>query len=467
MFIVYIFAIAISVIVAFVLIHLARMTGHVEKDSSHNEIINRDSTYNHSDESLNKILNEEIKGFVGSKSKQKAVTEKLSMIMNKQIDEKINSTTKELSQKYEKIIDEKAKSEDIAWKTYNKVLGDKRKTESVIRSVAEGVVVVDVNGNVIMLNPAAEKLLATSKKDKVGKSISDNIREEQVVSLFKGGADSDQEIEVVGEGDEAKKIIRASSAVIENEDGQTVGMVSVLSDITKQRALDRMKSQFIANVTHELRTPLIAIDKSIEILFSEQAGNLSETQEQFLSLAARNLKRLRALIDDLLDLAKLEGGIMRIKCVDHRIEDVVNESVEIVNSWAGTKNIKIYRKIQDNLPTVYIDESRIIQVLNNLLSNAIKFTSKGGSIGVIVSSDEIKREVQVTVKDTGIGIDKDKLEKAFDKFYQIGESTPADIRGTGIGLSIAKEIIELHEGRIWIESEKGRGSEFIFTLPLR
>ncbi|MCK5493347.1 MAG: PAS domain-containing protein, partial [Candidatus Omnitrophica bacterium] len=308
MSLVYIFTIAISVIVAFVLIHLARMTGHVEKDSRHNETINRGSTYNHSDDSLNKILDEEIKEFVGSKSKQKAVTEKLSMIMNKQIDERINSTTKELSQKYEKIIDEKAKSEDIAWKTYNKVLNDKRKTESVIRSVAEGVVVVDVNGNVIMLNPAAEKLLATSKKDKVGKSISDNIREEQVVSLFKGGADSDQEIEVVGEGDEAKKIIRSSSAVIENEDGQTVGMVSVLSDITKQRALDRMKSQFIANVTHELRTPLIAIDKSIEILFSEQAGNLSETQEQFLSLAARNLKRLRALIDDLLDLAKLEGG---------------------------------------------------------------------------------------------------------------------------------------------------------------
>lgn len=464
---VYIITIAISIISAFVLIRLAKMTGHVKIEDNQSKMIIRDSADDSSDEFLSGVLDKEIKGLVDSKEKQKEITEKLTMVLNKQIDEKVNSSTNSLTKKYEKIINEKVKSEDIAWKTYNKVLNDKRKTESVLRSVSEGVVVVDVKGNVLMLNPAAEKLLATSKKDKVGKSISDNIREEQVISLFKGETGSDQDIEVIGEGDETRKILKASSAVIENEDGQTIGMVSVLSDVTKQRELDRMKSQFVANVTHELRTPLIAIQKSIDILFNKKAGNISETQEQFLSLAARNLKRLRVLIDDLLDLAKLEGGQMQIKCKAHKIEDIVNESVETVNPWAGTKNIKIYIEIQDNLPKVYMDDSRIIQVLNNLLSNSIKFTPLEGSIRVMVSFVESKREFEISVKDTGIGIEQDKLNKAFDKFYQIGEKTPADISGTGIGLSVAKEIVELHGGRIWVESEKGKGSEFIFTLPYR
>jgi two-component system, NtrC family, sensor histidine kinase KinB len=242
-------------------------------------------------------------------------------------------------------------------------------------------------------------------------------------------------------------------------------MVSVLSDITKQKELDQLKSSFVASVSHELRTPLVAIEKSITLILSNAAGPISKDQEQFLSIAERNLKRLSLLINDLLDLSKLEAGKMELLRELCSIENIIDEAIKSFDAWASAKSIRMEKNIHGPISDLYADSNKINQVLNNLIGNAIKFTPNNGSIIIEVSFDDENKEIKVVVQDTGSGIAQGDLKKVFDKFYQAAKAH-SEIIGTGIGLSIAKEIVELHGGRIWAESEQGRGAKFIFTLPL-
>lgn len=468
--IVYIITIIISIAVAFLLVHLTRLSGKETAKDRQNRRADLPGLDAFVDSSLRETIYEEIKQVVDSKQQTQEIGNVVLDIFSKELNKRVSQGITELNKKYENLIEQKTQNEEIAWNKYKKVLTDKKQTEAVIRSIAEGLLVVDASGKVIMMNPAAEKLLGVSKKDKIGKSVVDSIKEEQLVSLVKHQEDKDnegKEIELISQTDETKKILRASSAVIENENGQTVGMVSVLSDITKQKELDALKANFIASVSHELRTPLVAIDKSISLILSKSTGELSKNQEQFLTIAERNLKRLSLLINDLLDLSKLEAGKMEIVRQPSYIEQIIDEVVESLNTWAQTKSIQFEKTIQENLPMVAVEPNKIIQVLNNLIGNAIKFTPNDGKIIVAAAFDKEKDEVRVSVQDNGVGIEKDDLNKIFDKFYQSGERASSDINGTGIGLTIAKEIVELHGGRIWAESEKNHGAKFTFTLPLK
>jgi signal transduction histidine kinase len=240
----------------------------------------------------------------------------------------------------------------------------------------------------------------------------------------------------------------------------------MLNYITKQRELEKLKQDFLANVSHELRTPLVAMEKSISLILSKAAGEVSSDQEQFLTITERNLKRLSLLINDLLDLSKLEAGKMQLKREIMPIEKVINEAVEGFTTWANTKSVNLEKKVSSGLPEVNCDPNRLIQVLNNLIGNAIKFTPHNGKITVEAGLKQSGQEIEISVQDTGIGITPENLSKIFDKFYQVGERNPTDISGTGIGLAIAKEIIQLHGGKIWAESEHGQGAKFSFTLPL-
>ena len=455
-----------SVIFAFLVARAVESSGITKVSASKDMDLDRLGSDILVDDSFKQIISEEISGFVDSQQKGRQIARTVSAVFTQELSKRVESNKEELQKKFDKIIKDKAQNEEIALKRYKKVLNEKKSTEAVIRSIAEGLVVVDSQGKVIMINPAAEKLLGVSKTDKIGKSVSEGTRENQLISLVKGPADNEnREIELVSQEDETKKILRASSAVIENENGQTVGMVSVLSDITKQKALDALKSKFVANVSHELRTPLVAIEKSISLLLTKTPGVLTDNQEQFLAIAARNLKRLTNLINDLLDISKLEAGKMRFKLEVASLSNVINEAVEGVESWARSKSITFERNIQSGLPEIEVDSHRIIQVITNLMGNAIKFTPNNGRI--IVEACVKDSSIQISVADTGIGIPQKDLPKIFDKFYQASERSSMDISGTGLGLSIAKEIVELHRGKIWVESEFSQGARFIFTLPLK
>ncbi|MFH0732323.1 MAG: ATP-binding protein [Candidatus Omnitrophota bacterium] len=464
--ILYISTAATSIAIALILARIAKLSARAKVNLENKKAQEGLSSGAPVDESIRQGVYEQVSEYIHSKHSAAQVSKAVSEVFQKELQKRLNSTKEELEKKYNGIIEQKTKSEEFTWKKYKSVLSDKKETDAVIRSIAEGLVVVDSNGKVIMLNPAAEKLLGTSKKDKLGKSILDGLKNEQLVSLVKDSPDKgDKEIEIVSQEDETKKTLRSSSAVIENENGQAIGMVSVLTDVTKQKELDSMKSTFVSNITHELRTPLVAVQKSISLLLTKSAGDISNVQEHFLVVADRNIKRLSLLIDDLLDLSKMEAGKMQLKYETMSIDKVIDEAVENLETWAKTKYVKIVRKIQDGLPEVSIDPNRIIQVLNNLIGNSIKFTPKDGSIAVTVLKDA-GNSLQIIVEDTGVGIPKEDIPKIFDRFYQTGERTLTDISGTGIGLAIAKEIVGLHGGKIWAESEHGQGARFIFTLPL-
>jgi len=231
------------------------------------------------------------------------------------------------------------------------------------------------------------------------------------------------------------------------------------------KKLDQLKSEFIASVSHEFRTPLNSIKESMALL-AEGVVKLGEKQgDRVFEIARNNVNRLALLIDDLLDFAKLEAGRMRMDKQHYDLLSIIQEAVDSMKGIAEKKNVEIGLSQDGSRPFVLVDKGRLLQVLMNLVDNAIKFTPPGGKITVSVAVNGGK--AQVAVEDTGVGIASEHLVRIFDKFEQVRQRHPGtEIRGTGLGLSISKQIVELHGGRIWVESEVRKGSRFIFTLPV-
>ena len=409
---------------------------------------------------------QELKGLSGSAKNQKKAAMTISSLLKGKIEEKVTTVKQELTDKYGKLVEEKTKIATEAQKRFKKTLNEKKQTEAIVRSVAAGMVVVNNKGEVLLMNPAAEKLLDTKKEEKIGHQLTEGAGEEQLISLAKTTSlDGETDIEI-DSNEDTKKILRSSSAVIEDENGQTVGMVTVLNDITKQKELDNMKSQFLSNVTHELRNPIGAIKQSIAVILEGTAGDLTEPQHKFLSNAKRNLDRLSALVDDILDLSKLEAKKMEIKLKLTAISKVIDEVCETIDTWTKNKEIRIVKDIEEDLPEINVDPDRIIQVLMNIISNAIKFTPKDGTITIGAKLSEEKDKMSVSISDTGVGIPKEDQPKIFGKFQQAKNRSAGDKSGTGLGLTIAQELVGLHGGKISVDSEEGKGTTFTFTLSM-
>ena len=457
-FIVFVITIFISVIIGFIFFHVS-----AENRQAKSAIIHTQSKPGEVDH--NEIF-QELKGLTGSIKNQKRAAVAISNLLEEKVQQKVNTVKMELTERYGKLVDEKSKQALEAQKKFKKTLNEKKQTEAIVRSVAAGVVVVNNKGEVLLMNPAAEKLLQTDKDAKVGKPLTEGATDEQLFSMARTTSlDGETDIEIDGQED-TKKILRSSSAVIEDENGQTVGMVTVLNDVTKQREIDEMKNQFLSNVTHELRNPIGAIKQSISVILEETAGPLTDPQKKFLTNAKRNLERLGALIDDILDLAKLEAKKMEINPKPTAIITTADEVCETLGAWIKSKEITLVNNIRKDLPEVNIDPDRIIQVLLNIISNAIKFTPKNGTITLGAQLSDDNKYMEVSITDTGVGIPKNDLPKIFGKFQQAGNRSAGDKSGTGLGLSIAYEIIQLHKGKIGVDSEEGKGTTFTFTLPL-
>ena len=352
----------------------------------------------------------------------------------------------------------------------NVVRDEKVQLDNIVHNMSDGMLAVDPAGKILMANATAEELLGITKED-VGKQLKEVIKDEHLLALVKPPqpgkqGQGTQDVELYSHDEAAMRVLRASSAMVEDHQGKTVGMVAVLNDVTKQKELNRMKQEFLAKVTHELRTPLVAMAKSIELLRAEATGPLSENQDNFLSMTERNLKRLSALINDLLDLSRLEAGKLQIRREPGSLRQAITETVNVLSAWAKAKTIGLSQQVPDDLPAAEFDYDRIIQVMHNLIGNALKFTPDKGSITVSASCVGAK-EIRVSVQDTGAGMSKEEASHVFDKFYQVKGELTGKVPGTGIGLSIAREIIELHGGKIWVESEQGKGTSFLFTLPLK
>ena len=413
------------------------------------------------------MILEHLKQLPGSAQQRQRVARTVTDIVTKTLEDQVGTVKRDLTQQYGRQIDETKRTAATLQRKYQDTLRERKQTSAVLESIAEGLVVINNKGDVVMMNSAAERLLAVSQADRIGKPLYESLGEEQLMSLVQGTSnDDEQEIVLNAKQENTKRILRASHAMITDENGKTVGMLAMLSDVTKQRQSEQLKSDFVSTVSHELRTPLVAMRHALSILTDQVAGPLNAEQQNFAAIVQRNLDRLNALINDLLDLSKLEARKMALRFEPTALAVVVRNVCESLEPWAKTKAIALVRRIPDGLPTITCDPNRITQVLTNLVGNAIKFTPQQGRVTIDVNDRAEDRMIEISVADTGVGIAKEDLPKLFNKFQQVGERAATDMAGTGLGLVIAKEIVELHQGRIWAESDGAQGSRFVFTLPV-
>jgi signal transduction histidine kinase len=233
------------------------------------------------------------------------------------------------------------------------------------------------------------------------------------------------------------------------------------------RKVDQIKSEFVSVASHELRTPLAAIKNSVQLILQGKTGEINEHQRKFLSMADRNITRLTNILNDLLNLSKIESGKIVMTFEEMSLKVPAELVLSSLQPQAQVKSIQFVMDFPEDLPTVSGDREKLEQVLTNLVGNAIKFTPEGGTISVSGRvSDGDGNMVAISVKDTGIGIPEDQLTKIFEKFHQVEGSLHRSVTGTGLGLAITRGLVEAHQGTIWAESELGKGSTFTFTLPI-
>ena len=343
------------------------------------------------------------------------------------------------------------------------------RTESVVASIADGVVTVDKNGKILMMNSSAEIMSGKSLTEISGKQIFDIANlENQIITLAQeigpeDKKDISQEVSQKGEK-HISETIKKSTAIIQNEEGKIVGAVSIPTDEAKLKQMDKLKDDFMANMTHELRSPLTSIKAALEILSKEQ--KVPGSSKHILAAAIRNSERLNSLISDILDFSKLESGKMIFHRAPSSAIEIAHDAIDAMRAWANSKRIDMSQISEDNLPEIYADERKIVQILINLISNSLKFTPSGGKIEISIDrgKEKLANFIFFSVKDSGCGIKKENQNKIFEKFAQIASGEK--IKGTGLGLAITKAMVILQDGKISLESDYGKGSVFRVAMPI-
>ena len=346
------------------------------------------------------------------------------------------------------------------------------KSQAILESVADGVVVADANGRIILVNAAAERILDLLREKAMGRSINEMLglygrqaKEwmEQVNRWTTHQEPYDTNEYLAARLEIGRRVISVHLAPVMMAD-EFLGTVSVFRDVTAEVEAERAKTEFVSTVSHELRTPMTSIKGYVKLLLMGAAGVLSEEQSNFLSVIDTNVDRLTVLVNDLLDISRIESG--RIKLSPHRMDviPVIEQVVVEMDSRAMEQGLSLISHLPLHLPDIIADPDRVAQILTNLLGNACNYTLPGGK--VVVSAYQDDRKVAISVSDTGIGIAPDDQQKIFERFFRADDSVVQDAPGTGLGLSIVKSLVEMQGGEIWVESEVGVGSTFTFTLPI-
>jgi signal transduction histidine kinase len=286
------------------------------------------------------------------------------------------------------------------------------------------------------------------------------IIQESLMTTDKSYTSVSQELSI---GEPGEIFLRAHTAPVRNDLGETLGSVTVLQDISHLKELDKMKSEFIAMVTHELRAPLAAVEQQLTVILNKMAGEVTAKQEQLLSRAKERTRGLLTLIKDLLDLSKIEAGMMVQYKEPLSLQELVQKVVDLMRAEAEAKKLDLQFTVPSELSLISADRNSMEGIFTNLISNAIKYTPEGGRIWVTLNEED--GFIKATVSDTGIGIKKEDLSRIFDKFYRVKTVETRQIVGTGLGLSIVKSVVEAHLGSISVESEEGGGTIFTVLLP--
>ena len=252
---------------------------------------------------------------------------------------------------------------------------------------------------------------------------------------------------------------------IKTVDEETIGIVTLLQDITKLKEVDQLKSEFVSTVSHEFRTPLTSIIMAVGLLLDKVPGEITEDQKELMEAIKEDSQRLSSLVSELLDLSKIESGKMKMDFQSCSIKKIIEDASRLFLLQLEEKNIVLHKDIGERLSPVKADYNKITWVVTNLIGNAIRYAPSNGTGKIEIKVVETANKMLLSVKDNGKGISEEFQKTIFDKFVQIKDENDQSVGGSGLGLAISREIIKAHGGEIWVSSKLGKGSTFYFTLP--
>jgi two-component system phosphate regulon sensor histidine kinase PhoR len=347
-------------------------------------------------------------------------------------------------------------------RTIQTLTEERNLSSAILGSMVEGVAVVNGSERLVFANPGFAEILGLDVPPTSGSALVEVVRQtellEAVRQVLRGEPRVQSEIVT---GTLRQHYFAITVAAVRAE--ETTGAVVVLHDITELRKLERVRRDFVANVSHEFRTPLTAIQGFAETLL---AGAIDDSQNRtrFLEIILEHSRRLARLTEDLLMLSKMDAERLELEIRRLSVSQLIESCLETAQRRAAEKDLRISVSTAQRLPDIAGDRRRLAEVLQNLLDNAIQYTLPGGQI--VLSAEEADAEVVVTVSDTGIGIPQADQPRIFERFYRVDVARSREAGGTGLGLAIAKHLVEVHGGRLWVDSEVGQGSQFHFSVPL-
>jgi NtrC-family two-component system sensor histidine kinase KinB len=348
------------------------------------------------------------------------------------------------------------------------IMAEKRKSESIIRSIDDGIILVDGAGRVTDINPMAATIFQVEAENVVNRHFLEVIKSDLLFGYIKESIESGKSARIeepqrvlAVESNGEKKHYQFSVTPIYRGAGSLLGVALLLRDVTRLAELDRLKGEFLMTASHELRTPLTSVGMSIDLLLESASGKLTGRERELLLAADEDLRRLRALVNNLLDLSRIEAGKIEMDFGRHPVGPLLEKVVDSFKVQAEQQGIILSFRVPEGLPLVRADAQKISRVLTNLVSNALRFTPQGGKIQLV--AEAFGPFVQMSVQDSGPGIPYEYQSRIFDKFVQVKDTRV--LGGSGLGLAICKEIVRAHGGTIWVDSVPGGGSTFIFTIP--
>ncbi len=349
------------------------------------------------------------------------------------------------------------------------IIAEKGKSEAIIRSIDDGIILVDADFKVTGMNPMARRILNIQPDEPQNRHFLEVVKSEELFRYIQQSMGSGKPPNIEEkqnlftiERNGNRSHYQFSITPVCGKKSVLIGVVLLLRDVTRLTELDRLKSEFVMTVSHELRTPMTSIGMSIDLLLEGATEKLNEKERQLLSAAHEDLQRLKVFVSNLLDLSKIEAGKMVMEFSDSPVHLLLEKVVNVFKTQAEEKGVVLAYNVREELPNVKADDHKITWVLTNLISNALRYTPSGGHIKLFAES--FAPYVQISVSDDGPGIPYEYQSKVFDKFVQV--KSDKVLGGSGLGLAICKEIVRAHGGTIWLDSVPGAGSTFTFTLPI-
>ncbi len=378
------------------------------------------------------------------------------------IDVDTNDEVGDLSREFNKMTERLRQFEKL---NIENIISEKKKSETIVESISDTIIVCDSEFNIQLINNTAEELFKLREEDVIGTKIQACIPDERIIEIFEsaGKASIMKKPYLQFTNNGRLVYLRPRISEIPAVHGGRSGIVLILQDVTQFRELDKMKSDFMATVSHEFRTPLTSINMSVDILRQKVVGPLTDAQEELLEASKHDCDRLTKLVKELLQLSKLESGKFELKREPVGFERIIDAALQPLQLPFKEKGVELQSTAEKDLPLFMGDEQQLTWVVSNLANNALRYTPNGGNVRI-----EVKRDgsnILMQVKDTGRGIQPEHIEKIFDKFVQVKHALDSTPGSVGLGLAIVKEIVDMYNGRIWVESEIGKGAAFFISLP--